>query len=69
MKLVAELTQVTYRQNEVGKLIIEKKPDGMKSPNLADTVMTHFAPKEFEPVEITQDMLQQVARMGRRRTF
>jgi hypothetical protein len=69
MKLVAELTQVTYRQNEVGKLIIEKKPDGMKSPNLADTVMIHYAPKEYEPVEVTGEMLQQIARMGRRRAY
>jgi hypothetical protein len=69
MKLVAELSQATYRQNEVGKLIIEKKPDGMKSPNLADTVMIHYAPKKLEPVEITGEMLQQIARMGRRRAF
>jgi phage terminase large subunit len=67
MKLVAELTQVTYRQNEVGKLVIEKKPNGMKSPNLADTVMIHYAPKEIEPIEITGDMLRQIAMAGRHR--
>lgn len=64
MKLVAELSQVTYRQNEVGKLIIEKKPDGMKSPNLADTVMIYYAPKDLEPIEITGDMLRQIAMVG-----
>ena len=64
MKLVAELTQITYRQNEVGKIVIEKKPGGMKSPNMADTVMIYYAPKENEPIEITGDMLRQIAMAG-----
>jgi phage terminase large subunit len=64
MKLVAELSQPTYRTNEVGKIIIEKKPNGMKSPNLADAVMIRFAPMESAPVPITGDMLAQIARAG-----
>jgi hypothetical protein len=64
MKLVAELSQVTYRQNEIGKIIIEKKPNGMKSPNQADTVVIHYAPMEQAPLEITIDILTQIARAG-----
>ncbi len=63
-KLVAELSQVTYRQNEVGKIIVEKKPNGMKSPNQADALVIHYAPMEQVPVEITMDMLMQIAQAG-----
>ena len=65
MQLVAELSQATYRQNELGKLIIEKKPKGMKSPNMADTVVIKYAPKAPEPVEFTAEMLGQIAMAGR----
>ena len=61
MKLVAELSQATYKQNEVGKIVIEKKPNGMKSPNQADGVVIHYAPMQQEPVDITPDMLRQIA--------
>lgn len=69
MKLVAELSQATYKQSEVGKLLIDKKPKGssMKSPNQADSVVILFAPMEQEPVEITGDMLRQIAAAPRRR--
>jgi hypothetical protein len=43
-KLITELSQPTYYQNEVGKIIIDKMPDGTVSPNLADAVMIAFAP-------------------------
>lgn len=43
MQLAAELSQPTYSTNAVGKIVIDKKPDGAKSPNLADAVMIHFA--------------------------
>jgi phage terminase large subunit len=63
-KLVAELSQATYRQSEVGKLLIEKKGKGMPSPNMADSVVIRYAPMEAAPVEITGDMLAQIARAG-----
>jgi hypothetical protein len=44
MKLVTELSQPTYSLNNSGKIIIDKAPDGAKSPNLADSVMICFAP-------------------------
>jgi hypothetical protein len=64
MKLVAELSQATYRQNEVGKLIIDKKPNGVKSPNMADSVVIDFAPMGAEPIEITPQFLAELAGAG-----
>ncbi len=64
MKLVSEFSQATYRQNELGKIIIEKTPTGTKSPNQADTVVIHYAPMEQGPIEITGDMLRQIAAAG-----
>lgn len=43
-QLTGELTQPTYSQNGVGKIQIDKKPKGARSPNLADAVMMAFAP-------------------------
>ena len=43
-KLITELSQPTYSQNTVGKIIIDKTPAGGLSPNLADSVMMIFAP-------------------------
>lgn len=42
--LITELSQPTYAQNDVGKILVNKSPDGAKSPNLADSVMIAFAP-------------------------
>lgn len=38
-KLVAELSRPTWGPNSIGKMVVNKKPDGSKSPNLADAVM------------------------------
>jgi phage terminase large subunit len=65
MKLVAELSQATYKQNDLGKIVIEKKPEGTKSPNQADAVVIRYAPMPPEPIEVTGSMLQQIARAGR----
>lgn len=43
-KLITELSQPTYSQNTVGKIIIDKMPDGASSPNRADSLMIAFAP-------------------------
>jgi len=43
-KLEKELTQVTSDKNGAMKQIIDKKPDGMKSPNLADCVVMCYFP-------------------------
>lgn len=42
--LTMELSQPTYTPNKVGKIVINKTPEGTKSPNLADAVMIVFNP-------------------------
>lgn len=46
-KLTMELSQPTYTPNGVGKIVIDKAPDGTRSPNLADVVMILFAPRKI----------------------
>jgi phage terminase large subunit len=42
--LLLELTQPTYHLNSVGKIVVDKTPDGARSPNLGDAVMICFSP-------------------------
>jgi phage terminase large subunit len=42
--LIVELSQPTYDTNTAGKKLVEKTPEGAKSPNLADAVMICFQP-------------------------
>jgi phage terminase large subunit len=42
--LTMELSQPTYTINSVGKIVIDKAPDGTMSPNLADAVMICYQP-------------------------
>ena len=55
-QLISELSQVTYAENGVGKILINKTPDGTKSPNLADAVMIRFAPMQ-NGIPMTKDYL------------
>lgn len=43
-KLMSELSQVTYSLNTIGKIVVDKTPEGTRSPNLADSVMINFSP-------------------------
>lgn len=43
-ELKTELTQVTYKDTNAGKVQINKSPDGQKSPNRADATVICFAP-------------------------
>jgi phage terminase large subunit len=46
-KIIAELSQATYDINpQTGKMIIDKTPEGQRSPNYADGVVILFAPEE-----------------------
>jgi hypothetical protein len=58
-KLVTELSQPTYAVNATGKIIVDKAPDGAKSPNLADAVMIRFAPQGKASMKITTDFAKQ----------
>jgi phage terminase large subunit len=42
--LLVELSQPTYSINTVGKALIDKKPEGTRSPNLAYPVMIAYNP-------------------------
>lgn len=44
--LTAEFCQVTYKPSDNGKIVIEKTPEGTKSPNRADAVVIAYAPTE-----------------------
>jgi hypothetical protein len=66
-KLVKELSQPTMTHNSRMKLLIDKRPEGTKSPNLADAlVMLYFPMRVRKPMNITAEVLAQ-ARVGGRR--
>ena len=56
-KLVIELSQPVYKLNGAGKILIDKQPDGVASPNLADAVMMAFAPRR-PPMVISDELLE-----------
>lgn len=45
-KLTIELSQPTFTVSTVGKVTVDKAPDGTRSPNHADAVMIAFAPRK-----------------------
>ena len=50
VRLVAELSQPTFDLSKSGKVLIDKQPDGVPSPNLADSVMIAFGRKRLSLV-------------------
>lgn len=56
--LVAELSQPTYTINGVGKVVVDKAPEGTKSPNLGDSVMIVYSPANRAPMRISEDLLR-----------
>ena len=42
-KLCSELSQPTYELNGAGKIVVDKAPDGTRSPNLADALVIRYA--------------------------
>lgn len=48
--LCMELSQPTYGQAKSGKLLLEKKPDGSKSPNFFDCTLQLFGPSKVEMI-------------------
>jgi phage terminase large subunit len=70
MKLVAQLSQPTYKTNDAGKIIVDKKPQGMPSPDLADAAMMVFAPGGgAAAVLVTQDLINRVRVLPRTRQY
>lgn len=56
-KLIMELSQPTYQKNSVGKIVVDKVPDGTKSPNLADSVMILFGRAKGAAMVISDDAI------------
>lgn len=67
MHLVAELSQPTYSVNGAGKMVINKTPDGLPSPNLADGAMIHFAKLGTHRTMFSTSALAQIINAPRRR--
>jgi phage terminase large subunit len=63
MKLVSELSQPVYHVSLVGKIVVDKAPDGVRSPNLADALMIRFAPGTA-PMKINPAVLQRSREIG-----
>jgi len=58
LKLCAELSQPTYSLNGAGKIVVDKTPEGARSPNLADAVMIRFAAPKRRPIIISDAVLR-----------
>lgn len=57
--LLAELSQPVYKESVTGKLMVDKTPEGTKSPNLADAVMMVFAPRR-RGLNISDELLDSI---------
>jgi hypothetical protein len=60
-QLVLELSQPTYDKTTSGKILIDKQPDGSKSPNCADVTMMLYSGGSRKPIKIDPKAL---AKMG-----
>ena len=58
--LVSELSQPTYILSKVGRIVVDKAPEGTSSPNLADSVMINSAISIAPPLKITAETLRNV---------
>jgi phage terminase large subunit len=61
-RLCSELSQPTYTVNAVGKIVVDKTPDGTRSPNLADAMMIRFSTATRPPMRISAAFLANAAR-------
>lgn len=59
-KLCIELSQPTYQINGTGKIVIDKTPEGVKSPNLGDATMMRFAPRGKAPMVVSAGTAQRI---------
>jgi hypothetical protein len=67
VKAVMELSQPTYSLNTAGKIVVDKTPEGTRSPNLADSIMIRFSVGSHVPMVIGDDVLRRAATPGARR--
>lgn len=57
-KLLMELSQPTWEEDTTGKMVVDKTPEGTKSPNLADSVMMLYSPARRPPIKIAKEALE-----------
>ena len=65
-RLIIELSQPTYTQDGAGKMLIDKVPDGAKSPNLADSVMMRNAPRKLQLIKASPEIMAKLMQQRRR---
>jgi phage terminase large subunit len=56
-RLMVELAQPQYSINNAGKILVDKAPDSVASPNLADAVNICFSPRRT-PMIVTDELLE-----------
>lgn len=66
-KLCMELSQPTYSLNTAGKIVVDKTPDGARSPNLGDAVMIRFANVTKAPLIVSTAAAEAYAALAQRR--
>lgn len=59
-KLSGELSQPTYSLNNAGKIMVDKAPEGGKSPNLADSVMIAYSRTARAPMRINPEAVKTI---------
>lgn len=60
-KLVSELSQPTYSITATGKVLVDKTPNGARSPNLADACMIRFSQATRPPIRISPEALRRAS--------
>lgn len=68
-QLIDELSQPVMTKSARLKLLVDKKPDGTRSPNLADAAMMCYWPIPSGRLEISAGLLQRAAMPGPGRRF
>ena len=67
-KIEKELSQPTMGKSATMKTMINKKPDGTKSPNVADAIVECYFPVDARsPIQISNEFERNLAMYGRRR--
>ena len=59
-QVIGELAQPTYSINGVGKVLVDKTPEGAKSPNLADAIMIKYSRATREPMMISSAAVRRI---------
>lgn len=54
-KLCIELSQAQWKLSATGKIMVDKQPDGMSSPNMADAIVILFSPRA-RPMKISDSV-------------